>query len=380
MNKVIVFGVNLQNTLGLIRSMGEVGYPVYLLLEPCDKSYLYVNHSKYIVKTHFLSSTEDALEILKDNYWDEKEKPVIYCGSDTSIRFLDANYNILSKNFILWNALNEQGRINYYLDKINTFPIAERVGFSVIKTWLINDRDHIPNDIIYPCLTKGNNSTESTKNDIHICYNREELISCLRNDVEYLVQEYIEKEYELNVVGFSYNHGKNVYTPAVVRKIRDKVGRQSVYIKLEDIKNYSNLNPLMIQQFVESIGYEGIFSIELLFKNNRYYFLEINMRNDACGYLYTSAGINYPKLWYDYSTGVYNLNTDIKFKSPYYLMQEDDVYNLIEGKVSFLTFIKDLKRTNAFFKLNLNDPMPFIISTLIHIRQACKKILVFIRK
>ena len=36
--KVIIFGNNLQNTLGLIRSVGMKGYEVILLLEPIKKS------------------------------------------------------------------------------------------------------------------------------------------------------------------------------------------------------------------------------------------------------------------------------------------------------------------------------------------------------
>lgn len=52
--KVIIFGNNLQNTLGLIRSVGMKGYEVILLLEPIKKSDCYVRHSKYISKIHYL--------------------------------------------------------------------------------------------------------------------------------------------------------------------------------------------------------------------------------------------------------------------------------------------------------------------------------------
>lgn len=229
--KVIVFGNNLQNTLGLIRSVGMKGYEVILLLEPIKKSDCYVRHSKYISKIHYLKSAQEGIDVLLGEYGNESEKPVILCGSDPTICMLDSHYEQLQDRFYIFNA-GEQGKINWFLDKINTFPIAKESGLSVIKTWLVTDIHNIPEDITFPCLTKGNNSTGSTKNDMFVCQNREELLSCLHEGVEYLIQEYIQKEYELDIVGLSYNHGKNVFVPAVCRKIRDDIHRQSVYIRL----------------------------------------------------------------------------------------------------------------------------------------------------
>jgi len=374
--KVIIFGNNLQNTLGLIRSVGMKGYEVILLLEPIKKSDCYVRHSKYISKIHYLKSAQEGIDVLLGEYGNESEKPVILCGSDPTICILDSHYEQLKNKFHIFNA-GEQGKINWYLDKINTFPIAEECGLFVIKTWYVTDIHNLPDDITFPCLTKGNNSTGSTKADMFICNSREELISCLREGVEYLIQEYIQKEYELDIVGLSYNHGKNVFVPAVCRKIRDDIHRQSVYIRLDDIREYANFDTNIIDRFLEKIGYEGIFSIEVIFSKGKYYFLEINMRNDGCGWLYTAGGINYPYLWIKYCEG--KLTQDIldntKLTNHLYLMHEDDTYNMLEGNVKFLQWLKDFHRAKAFFIANSKDPMPFIVSTLIHARQFGKMIL-----
>lgn len=376
MTKVIIIGNNLVNTLGLIRSIGEKGYPVFLFLEPVRKSLCYVRYSKYITKIHYLESIEQTLDILLSEYACEKEKPIVLCGGDSSIRFLDEHYDVLKDRFHIFNC-GEQGKISWYLDKINTFPIAEECGFNLIKTWHVNNTKKIPDDITYPCLIKGNNSTNSTKGDIFICKDFCELKNKLHDGIDYLIQEYIHKEFEIDIVGFSYDQGKKVFAPAVVRKIRDEFQCQSMYIRLDDINEYKDFNPLLINRLLGKIKYEGIFSIELLYSKGKYHFLEINLRNDGTGWLYSKAGINYPYLWVLYSVG--DLSSDmiksIKFKNHLYLMQENDLFNIIRGKLSVVQWIKDFYHTKAFFIANGKDPMPFVFSTWIHIKQFFKLVL-----
>ena len=376
MRKVIILGNNLYNTLGLIRSVGEKGFPVVLLLEPVAKSMCYVRHSKYIKNVHYLTSIEQGLEILLTVYGNESDKPIVLCGSDPAASLLDRHYDELKDNFYLFNA-GEQGKINWFLDKINTFPIAAECGLSIIKTWKISDIYHLPNDIVLPCLIKGSNSTSSTKGDMYICQDCKEVERNLHEGVEYLIQEYIQKEYELDIVGLSYNQGNNVFVPAVVRKIRDEIHRQSVFIRLDDIREYPEFDVSIISKFLKSTGYEGIFSIEVIYCKGHFYFLEINMRNDGCGWLYTAAGINYPYLWTLYSANKLNQDVlkSIRFKNHLYLMHEDDIYNMLEGKIGFWQWLKDFHQSDAFFIMNRKDPLPFVFSTLIHIRQFVKLIL-----
>lgn len=378
MNKIIVFGNCLQNTVGIVHSIGEKGYPVDLLLEPCKKSDCYIRFSKYINKIFYLSKIEDAIDILLKEYSNEREKSIILCGSDPTISLLDRNYNLLEKYFLFFNANATQGRISYYLNKRNTFEIAERCGLSLIKTVEADDPDRIPEGIEYPCFAKGSNSVNSNKGDIHICYSKDELQKCMRKGVKYLIQEYIKKDYEINIIGFSYNHGKNIFIPGVIRKLRDDLVRMGEFMRLDDTSMYPNVNFSGIKNLIAEIGYEGVFSVEFLCKNDKYYFLETNLRNDALTYIYTAAGANYPYLWVKYVTG--NLTDadikDIHIKTPFYVMHENDlIYNIAEKKVSLWQWIKDFIKTDGFLTLNKKDPMPFIVLTFIHIRQLCKKIL-----
>lgn len=377
MNKIIVFGNCLQNTVGLVRSCGEMGYKVILLEEPCKKSDCFIRFSKYISKIHYLHTMEEAVDVLLAEYGNEQEKPIVFCGSDPTICLLDCHYDKLKDKFYIFNANHTQGRINYFLDKVNSFKVAEKYGLPLIKTWYVTNIHEVPLDVTFPCITKGANSVGSNKGDIHICQNREELLSCLREGVDYLIQEFIEKDYEVSMTGISFNHGQDIIIPGVIRKVREDLVRMGEYMRLDDVSAYPDINYEGIKKLIAEIGYEGIFSVDMLCKGKTFYFLETNLRNDGLAYMYTAAGANYPVLWIKYLTGKLTAaeRTKASIKTPFFLMHENDLYNIIEGKVSIWQWMKDFHKSGAFFIMNKRDPMPFIMSTLIHVRQFGKMVL-----
>lgn len=375
MKKIIIFGPGMVNTLGMIRSCGEKGLSVHLLIQGKKSSNNYVRFSRYISKIYYLPADDDFLGILYREYWNEKEKIAILCGGDDAVSLLDKHYVELKDRFLFFNC-GEQNKINFYLDKINQFAIAEKAGLTLIRTWKITDVHKVPEDIIFPCLTKGSNSTKSTKSDMHICHSREELLECLNDGTEYLVQEFIEKEYELNCVCMAYNQGNKIIAPCVIRKVRDDIGRQSVYFRTDNYDNYPDFDYEILTRVAKALRYEGIFSVEVIYSKGKYYFLEINLRNDGCGYLYTEAGCNYPYLWNLYATG--NLTDEIvqriHTKIPTFMMSEQDLRNMFERKVKLYIWVKQFFTCDAFYILSMRDPIPFIYSNLIHIKQYIKRI------
>ena len=374
MNKIIVFGGAHHNTLGIIRSLGKRGFPVECILHTSNLKESSLRLSKYITVLHHVDTVDEGLQLLRTKYVSEVEKPILLFSSDAAVLAVDSCYEELKEHFFFFNA---KGKISHFMDKVNTFSIAEQCGLRLIKTWQTCANGDLPSDIQFPCLIKGGNSTTSTKACMRICYNKEDLKMHLNAEGDYLLQEYIEKEYEINVVGFAYNGGKNVFISSVIRKIRDEMHRQSVYMRMDKLVDYPLLDLQVVEKFIDNLGYEGIFSVEFLYKNGTYYFLEINMRNDGCGYFYTAAGANYPWLWVQYCLGkdVSEAITKINVRTPYYLISFDDVKNMLEGKVSFFRWMYSLLTANAYFTFDLKDLLPFCHSMLIHIRQGLKLVL-----
>lgn len=374
-NRIVVFGGNHHNTLGLIRSLGRCGHSVIVLLEPCELTRCILKKSKYITKLFALKSVEEGVELLYSKLGNLEEKTVVLTASDTAASALDLNYNRLSDRCVFFNA-GKPGVITKYLNKSATFPLAKEAGLDLIETSIVNPGDSLPCDIKYPCLIKGNNSTRSNKEDMCICYSRQELEGAVKDNVQYLVQDYLVKEYELDIIGFSYNNGKDVFIPAVVRKIRDEIDRQSMYERLDPLSKYPDLDVVSIKRLISKIGYEGIFSVELIKANGKYYFLEVNLRNDGCAFAYTAAGFNYPAMWVKYALGETfsgELNEE-RFSKPLFIIHENDIFNVRDGKVSFIRWLKEYITADAHFVLDVSDIKPYIWLLGIYVAHALKKV------
>lgn len=372
--KIVVLGGNHVNTLGLVRSLGQAGLRCDVLLEDCDLLFCYLRFSKYIDACHKLCANEELVAHLTDLYGHGDEKSVLLCASDPLMSELDRHYDALKDRFVLFNAAGEQGRIDHFMSKAETFPLAADAGLETIKTWRVFSDEELPPDVIYPCIVKGNNSLSTHKEDMFVCADKETLGAHVIEGRETLIQEYVEKEYEIDVNGLSINHGKDVLIPGVVRKIREELDRQSDYIVLEDIP--AGLDVFAIKRFVRAIGYEGLFSVEFMKKGDKFYFLEINLRNDGVNFLYTLGGINMPNLWVEYARGRRTdfRDVQVKLKTPIYLMQLFDLFNLKSGKVGLCTWLRDYCRAHGHFVFSLRDPAPFLYYCWIYVRQGFKRV------
>ena len=365
---VIIIGGNHINTLGLIRSAGEIGIYPDVILEPCNPKFCTLRFSKYISKLYPLESIDQLLPTLIGLSKNQQDKPIVICGSDHAMSIIDANMDIIAPLFHTFNIHNTQGLINRYLDKTQTFGVACKAGFDIIRTWNPSFQNFDISQVEYPCIVKGINSIECNKTVMAVCHNIDELQTALENRDRLIIQDYIEKDFELDIVGISIHNGKEVYIGGAVRKIRETIESQSQYDILEPLANYPQVDFDMVKRFVKNLGYEGIFSIEIMCCKDKVFFLEINLRNDGTSYMYTAAGINYVKAWIDYCKG----------KQTDYMAEL--ISNLLNGSVSPSQWLKDFFYCDSYFVLSRHDLKPFIYQLYIPIRQLFKKTIKLFRK
>lgn len=359
-NKTIVFGSNHHNTLGIIRSLGEKGLKPYLILVTKVKKPFIVK-SKYIEKTFYTQNYEEGLDILINNFSQENNKPIIFCSNDKAAEVIDANYDHLKEYFYVQNAGKSNALLPYF-DKLELCKKAKEWGFEVPLTYCIKRTDDIPKDIIYPCIVKPLKSIKGKKSDIRVCNSDNELkntivdLSNLCEDI--LIQQYIEKEYEVSILGLSLQNDI-VLLPGMIHKLREypvKRGSSS-FARLEDIPEELDIKPLY--RAIKDVGYIGLFSIEFVKKDNKYYFLEINFRNDGNGYVITSAGMNQPYIFCLDVLGMWSPNDEINVKLPHYFMNDgSDLFHISDRNLSLSSWYKDYKRTNCFLRYNELDPAP----------------------
>lgn len=368
-NKVIVIGGNHYNTLGVIRSLGEEGIPVYLIL--ISEKEGYVSKSKYVTEIWKVSkSGRDIIDILVSNFENEEHKPIIIPTSDSIMETIDSNLDLLKHKYILPNADNIEGRVTRLMNKKVMNDIASESGLIIPKSWEIelegNETD-ISEETIYPCIVKPLSSIDGKKEDIVICQNELELkknLSILKQDYDrVLIQEYIDGSDSkmIEIIGCVTINGKEIILPAIIEKTREyplMAGSTSYALATRNSKYIDNNG---IERFIKKLNYVGIFDLEFKYANGKTYFIEINFRNGAPGYVLTKAGTNIPYIWYLDASGndINNLCKEID-KDFNFMMEARDFRHVLNGDLKLRSWIKDLINTKAFLFFNFKDIRPLI--------------------
>lgn len=358
LNSVVLCGFNGFNAYGMLRSLGEAGISPILVINRC--AYPFLSKSRYATnEIHYFDNVSEIPGLIRRHIKTSELKPIIICCEDAVQSEIDNHYDEFKDDYLLSNCKQTQGEITRLMEKDLQMEIAAECGVLVPKTWKIRKGAEIPTDMIYPCIAKPIISIKGSKMEITVCGNRKELKDVL-NKRDYLVQEFVEKDYEIIIWGTSVGK-REYYIPGIARKIRQYPDDNSLssYGVLESLEQHKSLDTEAIFNFLRELDYQGMFSIEMAVKSDRYYFLEINLRNDGKQYFSTAAGANLPLL---YIKSLINEKfSEPNVKTPTYFMGETtDFKQIFRKKVSLIRWIRDLCRTKSFFVFNWKDPKSFI--------------------
>lgn len=359
----IIIGGNHHNTLGVIRALGYKGINSTVVLVTGEKK-PYVSYSKYITKCVLLNSTKEIVPFLLNYAKFIKSKTVVFSCADFVTSELDNAFDSL-KDFFYLPTASEQGVCNHYMNKDIMVELAERVGIGHPKSWIVEEDSNVDfSNISIPCIVKPLASILGSKADIRIIRDKDTLYSHLKKDEKrrFIVQEFIDKDFEYQLIGCSINHGERIIIPGYAKCIRPCSGTNTGFLEYKPFGEF-RCDLKACKEFIKSIGYQGLFSMEYLRdKNGIDYFMEINMRNDGNGICVTGAGMNLPYIWYQYCIGGdYKAEISNKINDIYVMPEFDDFMLLLKRKVSLRTWWKDYKRTTTFMEYSKDDPKPYFV-------------------
>lgn len=365
---VVVIGGDHYNTLWVVRSLGIMGFkPTIVVVNPLKKC-SFVTKSKYVFTAYVVSDEVEMLELL--NKLSFLERVVLFSSCDSVSDVIDQNYDELKKKYILPNCGEQQGMLSYWMDKRVMTELAVKLGFNIPYSTEINLRNgqfSLPDDIPYPCVLKPLKSSVGQKTDFRICVSRDELekalISLRIHCSSVLLQEYIKPDFEISVLGMRSRAIKQNLVPGLLYKTGTcqsvhNMGMPTYAYVEESLEPY--VDRTVVDNFLNNIDYDGLYSIEFFVSEGKSCFLEINLRVDGDLFVYTTGGVNMPYLWAQLSMGMPIDNSSIRLK-------RKRTYGMTE--ISYLKYLKwnePLKiiaewwKTDCYSIFSWKDPLPFI--------------------
>lgn len=358
----------------MVRCFGETGHKVTLIVYGQTESY--VARSVYVEESYITLTAFEALQELESICNKDEIKPVVITCPDEISSMMDIRYDDLKHKCIFFNA-QEAGRITHFMDKQVQLELAEKCGFKVPKS-----QETFPNSvektiITYPCFIKPKESIYGGKN-LAKCDNKWQLDKALlkySNKHKILIQDYIKKGYEIVILGLSVN-GK-LFLPGFVKKHREFRGG-TTYSTVYPISELEYSLVDCCRKLLININYEGLWGIECIKNSTGYWFLELNLRNDATSYALSVAGVNLPYAYYKSMSG-YDISEIVEtpVRKVNAMVEFEDFNYVIKCKLSPCAWIKQLKQSECRYVYSEKDPEPYYQHKKDYLKFLRKRILHF---
>lgn len=354
MRKVVIWGDDHHNALGLLRMLGGRGIDILFLTQ--DKRNI-ATASKYCENYKVISNFEESINYLVQNYKDKDNKAVLLFTADKYSEAANKKMNLL-KDYFYISGPSKEGVLDSIDDKYTMGLMASECGITTPQTILypnqsINEVDDFP-VIIKPC--NPTNKDFKTR----IVKTRKQLNKAEKSFVpgkRYVIQKYIKKEADGLIYGCRTWEGKTQLAGICVRNRWGDDECGSFGYITPDIPD--SVCKKGIELFLEKIDFRGLFSVEYALTHDNAYFYEFNLRNDGTSVLFYNAGSN---LALSFVNSCYGIEEEvpIKVSGKQYLMHEIlDMFNIYDGNVSIKQWLEDKKKATLHFLYAPDDMKPY---------------------
>ena len=362
----VVVGHDHQNTLGVIRSLGEAGFRVKAVILS-DGGFCSTAHSRYIDEAIVTGSAELIGTLIRLGEQLGDRVPLIPCGDDTAAPIARA-YDRLEGLYILPGAGDGSNMLRL-MNKMDMLEAARAAGLKVPNWVSLGRKDFaelewLCRELRFPCILKPIDLLPGGTFEFRILQTMDELLGCMdyitRNCACVIVQEYVLKTGEYGVNGCRLHRSGETVFGGVIEKKRfsqSSLGSTTAGTIRPDEHGLCDA----ARRFVEHIDYRGIFDMEFITDGKDFYFVEMNFRNGGYGYAYTKAGRNFPAIWAGEACGA-DVETHLRrpLKTLFFINESADLQNVRAGNASIVTWLWDVLRAGAHMYINRRDMRPLL--------------------
>ena len=355
---VIVFGNDHTNCVGVVQSLSKAGFHSIGLLFGEETGL--VKSSRYVERIITGGTPQKCIDnLLSSSLQNVGRIPIIAC-CDSAALALEKNKSVLADYYVFeYSSIIPLCELS---GKAFQVRLAQEAGFNVPESWTLNESEVIPEEVSYPCIIKPIVSCEGAKSDIRICDSKDDLVhqlSSLNKTKSVILQQYIPRDYEISILGCSLKNGD-----CIIPAVENKLSLFPKYVGLECLAYIEKLvNPDLINcinRLIRSIGYVGLFSIELMHNHldNKLYFTEINFRNDGAESFITKYGANLPLNHVEDLLGLPITKQEKEYPG-YYIWDMHHLKSLFSFDISPLRWVKEIFLSRGFLMYSKDDPRPF---------------------
>ncbi len=354
---IIIWGNDGYNSLGVLRQLSELDYPVLFLVHQKKKHC--ATWSKYCKDYVICKTVKDGINFLKSRKSNLNVQEILIPTNDVIAEVIDSNKEDLRS--YLFGGVGPDFSLAEISDKVNMCKLAKSCGFKVPKTVIVNKRLDI-SSLDFPCVIKPRKHYLGfdSKFKIRRCENTEDLINVLTKidySDNYIIQEAINKVSDILIYGCRLpDH--TILIPGVFKKLRWDESNDGSYGYLMPFK-YDN-NYKAIRLFLESINYVGLFSFEFGECEDILYFYEANLRNDGTSHYFYQSGSNVIAAFCLSMFKKDYLSVYKKIQQEHVFIDEiRDSYNISRGNVEKTIWKTQRKKATVFKYYSKDDKKPY---------------------
>ena len=387
--KVIIVGWGYTSRLFLIRSLGEMGCEIVIIVQENKKTPIFDIYSKYVSKVIRCTKQNEIASILLSQCKPSEGKALVIPNNDSAVSMLDKHHDELVDYFHIPHVHHEQGAITAWMNKERQKALAQKLGLNVARSLgtinIVERQYEIPSDLTYPCFTKTRAYAPGYKHTLHHCENEEELHQGLEHlttivpNANIMVEEYKEIEREYAVVGFS--DGDRVIIPGIIEILQMSEGSGkgvAIQGKVTPIDGHEDLID-RFSQFVKEVGLVGLFDIDYYVSGGKVYFGELNLRIGGSASAVWKCGVNLPLIMLKHFRGesIDGMQTSIT-QAATFVNERTCIDNWYVGYYNTRKYRQLLDSDISFIKDD-KDPMPWKrfkrLERKMHLKRTIKKLM-----